>query len=122
LSSTQSAGHWYSFFSRNYFTIFKLVKKFLIIFKKADTYGGSFLYHLKDDGKYYISLGYVIGLDYTNPYLSPYQEFQRLKLHPAIRKYLDGAKRVAYGARALNEGGLQVIILIFTFFSQTFII
>lgn len=76
---------------------------------KPDVYGGSFIYHLKDDDKCYVSIGYVIGLDYTNPYLSPYQEFQRFKLHPHISKLLEGGKRVAYGARALNEGGFQSI-------------
>ena len=69
-----------------------------------DTYGGSFLYHL-DDNK--ISIGFVIGLDYKNPYLSPYQEFQRFKHHPVIKKILKGGRRINYGARALNEGGVQ---------------
>ena len=69
-----------------------------------DTYGGSFLYHL-DDNK--ISIGFVIGLDYKNPYLSPYQEFQRFKHHPVIKKILQGGSRINYGARALNEGGVQ---------------
>ncbi len=69
-----------------------------------DTYGGSFLYHL-DDNK--ISIGFVIGLDYKNPYLSPYQEFQRFKHHPVIKKILQGGRRINYGARALNEGGVQ---------------
>jgi electron-transferring-flavoprotein dehydrogenase len=67
------------------------------------------LYHLKDDGKYYVALGLVVGLDYANPYLNPYKEFQRYKLHPAVRKHIEGGKRVGYGARALNEGGLQSI-------------
>ena len=69
-----------------------------------DTYGGSFLYHL-DNNK--ISIGFVIGLDYKNPYLSPYLEFQRFKHHPAIKKLLEGGRRINYGARALNEGGVQ---------------
>ena len=69
-----------------------------------ETYGGSFLYHL-DDNK--ISIGFVIGLDYKNPYLSPYLEFQRFKHHPAIKKLLEGGRRINYGARALNEGGVQ---------------
>ncbi len=69
-----------------------------------DTYGGSFLYHL-DDNK--VSIGFVIGLDYKNPYLSPYLEFQRFKHHPAIKKLLEGGRRINYGARALNEGGVQ---------------
>jgi electron-transferring-flavoprotein dehydrogenase len=72
----------------------------------ARTYGGSFLYHL-DDGQ--VSVGFVIGLDYENPYLSPFEEFQRFKTHPAIRGFFEGGRRVAYGARALNEGGLQSI-------------
>ena len=71
---------------------------------KTDTYGGSFLYHL-DNNK--ISIGFVIGLDYKNPYLSPYMEFQRFKHHPEIKKILDGGRRINYGARALNEGGIQ---------------
>ena len=69
-----------------------------------DTYGGSFLYHL-DNNK--ISIGFVVGLDYKNPYLSPYLEFQRFKHHPAIKKLLEGGRRINYGARALNEGGVQ---------------
>ena len=68
------------------------------------TYGGSFLYHL-DGGQ--VALGYVVGLDYENPYLSPYDEFQRYKSHPLIRQFLEGGERVSYGARALNEGGVQ---------------
>ncbi|MBB3066017.1 electron transfer flavoprotein-ubiquinone oxidoreductase [Limibacillus halophilus] len=70
------------------------------------TYGGSFIYHLPDNQVY---VGYVVGLDYQNPHLSPFQEMQRFKTHPAIRALLDGGKRIAYGARALNEGGLQSI-------------
>ncbi len=69
----------------------------------ADTYGGSFLYHA-EDGK--IAVGFVVGLDYKNPWLSPFQEFQRFKTHPAIRKHLEGGKRISYGARALTAGGL----------------
>ena len=69
-----------------------------------DTYGGSFLYHL-DNNK--VSIGFVIGLDYKNPYLSPYLEFQRFKHHPEIKKLLEGGRRINYGARALNEGGVQ---------------
>ena len=68
------------------------------------TYGGSFFYHGENKQVY---IGYVIGLDYKNPYLSPYDEFQRFKTHPAISKYLKGGKRISYGARALIEGGLQ---------------
>jgi electron-transferring-flavoprotein dehydrogenase len=68
------------------------------------TYGGSFLYHLEDN---LVAVGFVLGLDYTNPYLSPYEEFQRFKTHPAIRGVFEGGRRIAYGARALYEGGLQ---------------
>jgi len=68
------------------------------------TYGGSFLYHLEDN---LVAVGFVLGLDYTNPYLSPFEEFQRFKTHPAIRPVFEGARRIAYGARALSEGGLQ---------------
>ncbi|MBE9605400.1 electron transfer flavoprotein-ubiquinone oxidoreductase [Acetobacteraceae bacterium H6797] len=73
---------------------------------KTDTYGGSFLYHLGED---LISIGFVVGLDYPNPWLSPFEEFQRFKTHPMVRAMLEGGKRIAYGARALNEGGLQSI-------------
>ena len=69
-----------------------------------ETYGGSFLYHLD---KNLVSIGFVIGLDYKNPYLSPYEEFQRFKMHPSIKPLLDEGRRVSYGARALNEGGWQ---------------
>jgi electron-transferring-flavoprotein dehydrogenase len=68
------------------------------------TWGGSFIYHLENNQAY---VGYVVGLDYDNPHLSPFDEMQRFKTHPAIRPMLEGGKRVAYGARALNEGGLQ---------------
>jgi len=71
-----------------------------------DTYGGSFIYHLKDN---LLAIGFVVGLDYKNPYLSPFEEFQRFKNHPAIRYKLEGGKRISYGARALNEGGFQSI-------------
>lgn len=70
----------------------------------ADVYGGSFLYHLEDN---LAAVGFVVGLDYRNPHLSPYEEFQRFKTHPAVRSHLEGGRRVAYGARALNEGGAQ---------------
>ena len=70
------------------------------------TWGGSFIYHLENNQAY---VGYVVGLDYENPHLSPFDEMQRFKTHPAIRPMLEGGKRVAYGARALNEGGLQSI-------------
>lgn len=70
----------------------------------SDTYGGSFIYHLNDNR---IALGMVVGLDYRNPYLSPFEEMQRLKTHPAVKSMLEGGRRIAYGARALVEGGLQ---------------
>ena len=73
---------------------------------KSDTYGGSWLYMLGED---LVSVGFVIGLDYPNPWLNPFQEFQRFKTHPAVRPMLDGGKRISYGARALNEGGFQSI-------------
>ena len=69
-----------------------------------NTYGGSFIYHAENKQ---IFLGYVIGLDYQNPHLSPFDEFQRFKTHPAIRKIIEGGKRISYGARALIEGGFQ---------------
>jgi len=70
----------------------------------AGTYGGSFLYH-QDNNQ--IAVGFVVGLGYENPYLSPYEEFQRFKTHPEIKKYFVDGKRVAYGARAIVAGGLQ---------------
>ena len=70
----------------------------------SDTYGGSFLYHLENNQ---VAVGYVVGLAYENPYLSPYEEFQRYKTHPEIRKFFEGGKRLAYGARAITAGGLQ---------------
>jgi electron-transferring-flavoprotein dehydrogenase len=70
------------------------------------TYGGAFLYHLENNQ---VAAGFVVGLDYENPHLSPFEEFQRFKTHPAIRPIFEGGKRVAYGARALNEGGFQAI-------------
>ncbi len=70
----------------------------------ASTYGGSWMYHYGDN---LVSIGFVTGLDYKNPYLSPFEEMQRFKTHPAIRAHLDGGRRVAYGARALAAGGLQ---------------
>jgi electron-transferring-flavoprotein dehydrogenase len=72
----------------------------------AGTYGGSFLYHF---GKNLVSYGFVIGLDYANPYLSPFEEMQRFKTHPDVRGHFEGGRRISYGARALNEGGLQSI-------------
>jgi electron-transferring-flavoprotein dehydrogenase len=70
---------------------------------ETDTYGGSFLYHLDDNQ---VMVGFVVGLGYSNPYLSPFEEFQRYKTHPAIRAFLEGGKRVSYGARAIVAGGL----------------
>jgi electron-transferring-flavoprotein dehydrogenase len=70
------------------------------------TGGGSFLYHLDDN---LVSVGFVVHLNYSNPYLSPYEEFQRFKTHPLVRDTFDGAKRLAYGARALTEGGYQSV-------------
>ncbi|MBD8644720.1 electron transfer flavoprotein-ubiquinone oxidoreductase [Stenotrophomonas sp. CFBP 13724] len=69
----------------------------------GSTYGGAFLYHA-EGGK--VSIGYVVGLDYKNPWLSPFEEFQRFKTHPAIRTHLEGGKRIGYGARAITAGGL----------------
>jgi electron-transferring-flavoprotein dehydrogenase len=71
---------------------------------QPDTYGGSFMYHFGDN---LMAYGFVVGLDYTNTWLSPFQEMQRLKLHPAMRPFFEGARRISYGARALNEGGIQ---------------
>ena len=70
------------------------------------TGGGSFLYHF---GERLVSVGFVVHLDYANPYLNPFKEFQRAKTHPLIRNHLEGGKRIAYGARALTEGGWQAI-------------
>ncbi|WP_174875379.1 electron transfer flavoprotein-ubiquinone oxidoreductase [Vogesella oryzae] len=70
------------------------------------TYGGSFLYHLENNQ---VVVGFVVGLDYENPYLSPYEEFQRFKTHPAIKGVFEGGRRLSYGARAISEGGLQSI-------------
>jgi electron-transferring-flavoprotein dehydrogenase len=73
---------------------------------ESGTWGGGFLYH-QANGQ--VALGFVTALDYANPWISPYQEFQRWKQHPAIREYLEGGKRVAFGARAINEGGWQSV-------------
>ena len=70
------------------------------------TYGGSFMYHLENN---LCAIGYVVALDYENPTLSPYKEFQRYKHHPYFKYYLEGGKVLSYGARALNEGGYQSI-------------
>jgi electron-transferring-flavoprotein dehydrogenase len=72
----------------------------------GSVYGGSFVYHLQDK---LVAVGFVVGLDYQNPYLSPYEEFQRFKAHPRIMPLLAGGRRIGYGSRALNEGGLQSI-------------
>ncbi|BCZ76871.1 dehydrogenase [Paraburkholderia terrae] len=69
----------------------------------TQTYGGSFLYHIDNNQ---VMVGFVVGLGYSNPYLSPFEEFQRYKTHPSIRAFLEGGKRVSYGARAITAGGL----------------
>ncbi|MBL8276647.1 MAG: electron transfer flavoprotein-ubiquinone oxidoreductase [Pelomonas sp.] len=73
---------------------------------EGDTFGGGFLYHLADNK---VTLGFVIGLDYDNPYLSPFEEMQRWKAHPAIRAHIEGGKRIGYGARAINNGTPQAL-------------
>ena len=73
---------------------------------KSDTGGGSFLYHLEDNQ---VAVGFVVHLNYKNPYLSPFEEFQRFKTHPAIRETFEGGKRISYGARAITEGGWQSV-------------
>ena len=70
------------------------------------TGGGSFMYHF---GDHYVAIGFVTHLNYKNPYLSPFDEFQRFKQHPSVRPHLEGGRRIAYGARAITEGGLQSI-------------
>lgn len=70
------------------------------------TGGGSFMYHFDDN---LVSMGFVVHLNYKNPYISPFDEFQRMKHHPAISQYLEGGKRIAYGARAITEGGFQSV-------------
>ena len=70
----------------------------------SDVYGGSFMYHLEDNQ---VAVGFVVGLGYSNPYLSPFEEFQRFKTHKAVRDTFEGGKRISYGARAINEGGYQ---------------
>jgi len=69
------------------------------------TYGGSFLYHLNEDNL--VAVGFVVGLDYTNPYLHPFKTFQQFKTHPSVAPLFEGGTRIGYGARALNEGGFQ---------------
>ncbi|KMY85758.1 Electron transfer flavoprotein-ubiquinone oxidoreductase [Candidatus Paraburkholderia calva] len=71
---------------------------------EPDTYGGSFLYHMDNNQ---VAVGFVVGLGYSNPYLSPFEEFQRYKTHPSIRPFLEGGKRISYGARAITAGGLM---------------
>jgi len=73
---------------------------------ESDSWGGGFLYH---QANHQVALGFVTALDYKNPYVSPFEEFQRWKQHPAIRAILEGGKRVAYGARVINEGGWQSV-------------
>ena len=73
---------------------------------ESDTYGGAFMYHMDNNE---ISIGQIVGLDYANPYLSPFEEFQRFKTHPAIAKYLKGGKRISYGARAITAGGILAL-------------
>ena len=73
---------------------------------ETKTGGGSFMYHY---GENLVSIGFVVHLNYENPYLSPFDEFQRFKTHPDVRQHLEGGKRLAYGARAINEGGIQSI-------------
>ncbi|RMB11818.1 electron transfer flavoprotein-ubiquinone oxidoreductase [Eilatimonas milleporae] len=75
-----------------------------------DTAGGGFIYHQENNQ---VAIGFVVTLDYENPYLSPFDEMQRFKTHPAIRPLLEGGRRVAYGARAINEGGLQSVPKLF---------
>ncbi|WAW05141.1 electron transfer flavoprotein-ubiquinone oxidoreductase [Oxalobacter formigenes] len=72
----------------------------------ADTYGGSFMYHMDNNE---VAIGFTVGLAYKNPYLSPYEEFQRYKTHPAISRFLEGGERIAYGARAIAAGGIQAL-------------
>ena len=73
---------------------------------ESDSWGGGFLYHQANNQ---VALGFVTALDYKNPYVYPFEEFQRWKLHPDIRELLEGGKRVSYGARAINEGGWQSV-------------
>ncbi len=70
------------------------------------TGGGSFLYHLEDNQ---VAVGFVVHLNYKNPYLSPFEEFQRFKTHPVVARTFEGGKRLAYGARAITEGGYQSV-------------
>ena len=72
----------------------------------SHTYGGAFLYHQEDNK---VTLGFITGLDYSNPWLSPFEEMQRWKTHPSIRQYLEGGKRIGYGARAITAGGILAL-------------
>merc|ERR1711957_735703 len=72
----------------------------------TDVYAGSFMYHMRPNK---ILLGLVVGLDYKNPFINPYEEFQKLKTHPKMRKFLEGGECIQYGARVLNEGGYHAI-------------
>ena len=72
----------------------------------TDTVGGGFIYHQENNQ---VAIGFVVALDYANPFMSPFEEMQRFKTHPAVREMLEGGRRVAYGARAINEGGFQAI-------------
>lgn len=72
----------------------------------SDVYAGSFLYHMAPN---LVHIGMVVGLDYKNPYLNPYEEFQRLKTHSEISKILEGGECISYGARCLNEGGYHAV-------------
>ncbi len=73
---------------------------------ESDTYGGSFLYHMENNQ---VAVGFVVGLDYSNAWLSPFEEFQRFKTHPKIKGYFEGGKRISYGARAITAGGLSAL-------------
>ena len=73
---------------------------------ETNSHGGSFMYHFGDN---LVAIGFVVHLEYENPYLSPFDEFQRFKTHPEVARYLQGGKRLAYGSRAINEGGVQSV-------------
>ena len=72
----------------------------------SHTYGGSFMYHMENNQ---VAVGYVVGLNYSNPWLSPFEEFQRYKTHPKIRHFFEGGKRIGYGARAITAGGINCL-------------
>ena len=76
---------------------------------KSDTGGGSFIYHFGSDENRYVYVGFVVHLNYKNPYLNPFQEFQRFKTHPDVKELLEGGERISYGARAITEGGYQSV-------------